>query len=48
MLMVKSNAADYKITKARMHSESHGAAADRPKQKTVKICTLPEDVAFSS
>ena len=37
---------DYEITKARMHSESHGAAADRPKQKTVRICTSAEDVAF--
>ena len=37
---------DYEITKARLHSKSHGAAADRPKQKPVRICTSAEDVAF--
>ena len=37
---------DYEITKARLHSKSHGAAADSPKQKPVRICTSAEDVAF--
>ena len=37
---------DYEITKARLHSKSHGAAANRPKQKPVRICTSAEDVAF--
>ena len=37
---------DYEITKARLRSKSHGAAADKPKQKTVRICTSAEDVAF--